>query len=67
VPSVVFEPETNGFGEVLQQIPLTVIAAPPLEVTVPPETAVDKSIADTKAVVSVGTTIGLVVNVISFP
>ena len=40
VPLVVFESVIVGFAIKLQQIPLTVITAPPLEVILPPETAV---------------------------
>ena len=56
VPSVVWEPVATGFGVVAQQIPLTVIKAPPLEVIVPPETAVVKVIEVIAAVVRVAIT-----------
>jgi hypothetical protein len=68
VPSVECEPATVGVTDVLQQIPLTVIKAPPLEVIVPPETAVVVAIEVTAIVVSVGTDGAVVVvNKTSFP
>jgi hypothetical protein len=67
VPSVECESVVEGFKVEPQQIPLTVITAPPLAVIVPPETAVVSVIEVASAVVRVGTTIGLVVNKTSFP
>ena len=68
VPSVECEPVIEGFVVVPQQIPLTVIKVPPLEVIVPPETAVVKVIEVTAVVVSVGTDGAVVVvNKTSFP
>ena len=48
-------------------MPLAVTAPPPSAVIFPPETAVVRVIEVAAVVVRVGTTIGLVVNVISFP
>ena len=62
VPSVVWELVTVGPVVVDQQIPLTVIASPPLEVIVPPDTADVVVTVVTNAVVSVGTLNELVVN-----
>jgi hypothetical protein len=56
----------RGFAFVLQQMPLTVIKAPPLEVIVPPDTAVVRVIEVTATVVRVGT-VATVVNEISLP
>jgi hypothetical protein len=66
VPLVVFGSAVVGLAEVLQQIPLTDITAPPLEVIVPPETAVVWVIAEAAAVVRVGADVS-VVNETSFP
>jgi hypothetical protein len=67
VPSVECEPPIVGFEVEPQQIPLTVIIAPPLEVIFPPETAVVTLIEVTAVVVSVGITAAVVVNERSFP
>jgi len=67
VPSVVFEFAIVGAAVVAQQTPRAVTAPPPSAVIFPPETAVVKVIEVTAAVVRVGTTIELVVNVSSFP
>jgi hypothetical protein len=66
VPSVECEPVIEGFVVVPQQIPLTVIKVPPLEVIVPPETAVVKVIEVTAVVVRVGR-VAVVANERSFP
>jgi hypothetical protein len=66
VPSVECESVIEGFKAVPQQIPLTVIKAPPLEVIVPPETAVVRVIEVGTAVVRVATVV-VVVNETSFP
>jgi hypothetical protein len=63
VPSIVFELVIVGFSDVLQQIPLTVIGAFPLEVIFPPETADVRSANVTAVVVIVGAEIDVVVNV----
>jgi hypothetical protein len=52
-PSVVKESESVGCGEVLQHTPLAVTAAPPFEVTLPPEVAVVWVTADGWVVVTV--------------
>src|SRR5450759_2538013 len=67
VPLVVFESAVVGFAIKLQQIPLTVITAPPLEAILPPETAVVKVIEVAAVVVRVATAIELVVNESSSP
>jgi len=56
----------TGFEDVPQQIPLTDIAAPPLDEIFPPETAVVVVIEDTAVVVRVAV-VGLVVNVTELP
>ena len=66
IPSVVMELSTVGPVVVAQQIPLTVIAAPPLEVIVPPETAVVRVIDEGAVVVRVAVVV-VVVNERSFP
>jgi hypothetical protein len=67
VPSVVLELSTVGPVVVAQQIPLAVTLPPPSATILPPETADVKVIEETASVVRVGRTIGLVVNVRSFP
>ena len=67
VESVVKELVVVGVEVVAQQTPLAVMAPFPSEVIFPPETAVVKVIEETIVVVTVGTTIGVVVNVTSFP
>ena len=54
VPSVVLLSDMVGVAVVLQQIPETVIAEPPLDVIVPPVLAAYFVIPDTAEVVSVG-------------
>jgi hypothetical protein len=66
VPSVECESVVEGFAVAPQHTPLTVIKAPPLEVIVPPETAVVRVIEVIAAVVSVGT-VDVVENDRSFP
>ena len=61
-PSVVLLFEVVGLAEVLQQIPLTVMAAPPLLVMVPPQVAEVVEMPETVLVVKVGTIV-LVVKV----
>jgi hypothetical protein len=68
VPSVVLVARAVvGFIAVDQQIPLVVTVPPPFDVMFPPETAVVVVIDVAAAVVSVGTTIAVVVNVCSLP
>jgi len=67
VPSVVNELIIVGFVVVAQQTPLAVTDPPPSAVILPPDTAVVNVIDVIAVVVRVGTTIGLVVNVSSFP
>lgn len=55
VPSVVRLPAKTGFGEVLQQTPRAVIAAPPSSVILPPLTAVVDVIEVVAVVVITGT------------
>jgi hypothetical protein len=66
VPSIVLELAVVGPDVVLQQTPCTVIAAPPVLVTVPPELAVVAVIFEIAVVVTVGTTAN-VVKLISVP
>ena len=66
VPSVECEPVIEGFADVPQQTPLTVITAPPLEVIVPPETA-DVEVIEVTAVVVRVVVVVEVVNETSFP
>ncbi len=54
VPSVVWLPPGTGLGEVLQQTPRTVMAAPPSSVILPPLAAVVFVIDVAAVVVSVG-------------
>ena len=66
VPSVVFVVNAVvGLAEVLQQTPCTVIAAPPVAVTVPPDVAEVPVIEEIAVVVSVGA--ANVVKLSSFP
>jgi hypothetical protein len=65
-PSNVLLSATVGFSDVLQQIPLEEIVAPPVEVMVPPEVAEFVAMAVIDAVVSVAGT-DVVVKVSSFP
>jgi hypothetical protein len=67
VPSVVFELAVVGAAVVAQQMPLVVTVPPPLEVILPPETAVVKVIEVTPVVVSVGMIIAVVVKDSSLP
>jgi len=67
VPSVVIELLIVGDDVVAQQTPFAVMAALPSDDIFPPEIAVVKVIEVTATVVSVGTTIGVVVNDTSFP
>ena len=67
VPSVVLEPDIVGFDVIAQQIPLTVITSPPLEVIVPPDAAVVDFIEVTAAVVSTGSCAAPVIKVSSSP
>jgi hypothetical protein len=67
VPFDVFGSLIVGFAAVDQQTPFSVTEAPPSLVTLPPETAVVRVIEVAAAVVRVGTTMALVVNVISVP
>lgn len=56
LPSVVWLPVIVGFGELLQQTPRAVTAAPPSELTVPPldaEVAVNEDISEVTIVASV--------------
>ncbi len=66
VPSVVLLSEVVGVAEVLQQIPDTVIADPPLEVIVPPALAAYFVILLAAVVVKVGA-LALVVKLVSVP
>ena len=66
VPSLVIKLAVVGLAVVLQQTPTAVSAAPPVEVTVPPEMAELSAIADIAVVVSVGINAG-VVKLSSFP
>ena len=66
VPSSVLLPLMVGFADVLQQIPLAVIGAPPSEVTFPPLDALVEVIEDTVVVVTVGAVVD-VVKVILLP
>ena len=52
-PSVVWLPLTTGLAEVFQQTPRAVTAAPPSDVTLPPEVAVDPAMPDTVVVVRI--------------
>ena len=54
VPSVDFESLIVGLTLILQQTPLSVISAPPSEVTFPPPVAVELVVPLTVAVVTVG-------------
>jgi hypothetical protein len=56
-----------GADVIAQQTPLAVMAPFPSEVIFPPETAVVKAIEEISVVVRVASTIGVVVNVTSFP
>ena len=56
-----------GLAEVDQQTPLAVTSEPPLELTVPPETAVVYVIEPIASVVTVGTARSVVAKVSSFP
>jgi len=67
VPSDVLELLMVGAAVVAQQMPFSLIAAPPSEDILPPEEADVRVIAETAAVVSVGATAAEVVNVISVP
>ena len=68
VPFEVLLPAMDGFGEVLQHIPLAVTTAPPSVMTLPPDVAADCVIAVTAAVVTVGVVITwLVVNCTKLP
>jgi hypothetical protein len=62
VPSVVLLSDMVGSVFVLQQIPLVVIVAPPLDVMVPPEVADVAVMALTIAVVRTGSDTATVVN-----
>jgi hypothetical protein len=66
VPSVVLLSEVVGVAEVLQQIPDTVTADPPLEVIVPPPVAAYLVILLAAVVLSVGSTAS-VVKLVSAP
>jgi hypothetical protein len=66
-PFVVLLLDIVGLSVVDQQTPLAVTEAPPSVVIFPPEVAVVAVIDETAVVVRVGTAIGDVVNVISFP
>jgi hypothetical protein len=66
VPSVVLLSEVVGVGEVLQQIPDTVITDPPFEVIVPPPVAAYLAILLAAVVLSVGATAS-VVKLVSAP
>jgi len=65
-PSLVCEPAIEGLCEVFQHIPLPVTADPPFEVIFPPDFAVVLVMAETAAVVMIGTAVS-VVNVKSLP
>jgi len=65
-PSVVCKSVISGFEDVLQQIPLAVIVAPPLDEIIPPETAVVVVMEEVAAVVRVGVVVD-VINEISVP
>jgi hypothetical protein len=67
VPDAILEPAVVGFTVVAQQIPRSETVAPPSLVTLPPETAVVRAIAEASSVVTVGMTIAFVVNVTSVP
>jgi hypothetical protein len=67
VPSVVLELFIVGFVVVAQQIPLDVIAPPPLEVMFPPETADVWDIEVITEVVTVGSDMLVATKDISFP
>ena len=67
VPLFVLLPAMVGFVDVDQQTPLAVTLAPPLDVTLPPETAVVNVIEEAAVVVTVGITIGFVSKTISLP
>jgi hypothetical protein len=66
VPLLVKELAVVGFADVLQQTPTAVSAAPPVDVTEPPDVAVDEAIAVT---VLVAASVGAeaVVKLSSFP
>ena len=66
VPSEVLLSDVVGLTEVLQQTPLAVIVAPPLEVTFPPLETLLAVIEDTAVVVTVGV-VAEVVKVRSLP
>ena len=53
-PSIVFEFDVVGSGDVLQQTPLTDTSVPPLDVIFPPPIAVDEEAALIGDVVTVG-------------
>ncbi len=63
---MVIEFAVVGLAVVLQQTPTAVSAAPPVDVTVPPDDAVVEVMDDIAAVVTVGT-IADVVKLSSFP
>jgi hypothetical protein len=67
VPSDVLSLVIVGVVVVAQQIPLAVMSALPSDVIFPPETAVVNVIEVIAVVESVATTIGIDVNVTSFP
>ena len=58
---------TVGVGDVDQQTPFAVIAPPPLEAIVPPETAEVWVIAEAVTLVTVGANTAFVMNVCSDP
>jgi hypothetical protein len=67
VPFVVLLFAVVGEAVVAQQTPRTVMVPPPSSVIFPPDDAVVEVTEVTATVVSVGKTIGLVVNETSFP
>jgi hypothetical protein len=66
VPSEVLELFIVGLGEVFQQTPFSVIAAPPSEVIVPPQSAELKVILVNELVLRLGAIL-LVVNIFCSP
>jgi hypothetical protein len=66
VPSLVMEFAIVGLVAVLQQIPTAVRATPPVDVTSPPDVAVDELIDDMVVVITDDATPG-VVKLSSFP
>ena len=66
VPSVVWLPVTTGLGEVLQQTPRAVMAAPPSSVIFPPLVAVVDVMDVTVVVVRVGNVATIFSGLISF-